>query len=299
QQMRPASRRIGLAGGRLPRLCSARGAQSLAIGACSGASDGPSGDASGALPTVRPGVLTIGSDIPYPPFEFEDQGGGLAGFDVDLVRAVAAKLDLKNRDDDWVSTSFTTIFSSLNAGKFDLVVAAVTAVAPEGSPAAETVKQRREVVDFTLPYYPSRQSLAVAKSSGIKSVKDLSKGDRIGVQRATTGAFWAEQNLAPRAVEPVSFEKAPETYQALQAGQLVGVVNDLPVSLAALKDRPQLEVVEEIETGEQYSMAVAKQNPKLRDAINQALKELFEDGSYARIYKNYFPGVALPDYASE
>ncbi len=253
------------------------------------------------MPTVRAGVLTIGSDIPYPPFEFEDRGGRLTGFDVELVRAIAAKLDLKNQDDDWVSANFETIFSSLNAGKFDLVVAAVTAFAPEGSPAAETVKLRREEVDFTLPYYPSRQSLAVdvAKSPGIKSVKDLSEGDRIGIQRATTGAFWAEQNLAPRGAELVSFPKAPEMYQALQAGQLVGVLNDLPVSLVALGDRPQLKVVEEIETGEQYSMAVSKKRSQLRDAVNRALEELFADGSYARIYMKYFPGTGLPDYASQ
>jgi polar amino acid transport system substrate-binding protein len=277
-------------------------AVALVLGGCVGAPEPPpSGDVAASVPTVRPGVLTIGSDIPYPPFEFHDRNGRLTGFDVELVRAVAARLGLKNRDDDWVSTSFTTIFSSLNAGKFDLVVAAVTGVAPEGSPAAETVKERREVVDFTLPYYPSLQSLSVdrAKSPGIKSVKDLRRGDRVGVQRATTGAFWAEQHLAPAGVELVSFEKAPEIYQALQAGQLVGVLNDLPVTLEALEGRPGLEVVEEIETGEQYAMAVAKRSDRLREAVDGALRELFADGSYARLYRKYFPGAGLPDYASE
>jgi polar amino acid transport system substrate-binding protein len=273
----------------------------LAAGGCNRAPEAPSGSEDRTVPTVRPGVLTIGSDIPYPPFEFEDEGGRLTGFDVELVRAVAAELGLKNRDDDWVSSNFETIFSSLNNKKFDLVVAAVTAVAPEGSPTAEIVEKRRREVDFTIPYYPSLQSLAVdvGRSPGIRSVRDLRKGDRIAVQRATTGAFWAERNLAPRGVELVSFPKAPEMYQALQGGQLVGVLNDLPVSLAALQDRPQLEVVEEIETGEQYSMAVAKKNDRLRQSVDQALEELFRDGTYARIYKKYFPGTGLPDYASE
>jgi ABC-type amino acid transport substrate-binding protein len=108
------------------------------------------------------GHLVVGSDIPYPPFEFEDAGGKLTGFDVELVRGVAEQLGLENADNDWISTNFDTIFLQLQKGaRFDIVVAAVTAYAPDGSPASETVAERRKLVDFTLPYYPSLQSLTV------------------------------------------------------------------------------------------------------------------------------------------
>ena len=114
---------------------------------------------------VTEGTLTVGSDIPYPPFEFEDEAGSLTGFDVELVRAVAEKLGLENTDDDWISTNFDTIFQQLASNtKFDIVVAAVTAYAPDGSPAAETVAERREAVDFSLAYYPSLQSLTINTS---------------------------------------------------------------------------------------------------------------------------------------
>lgn len=258
--------------------------------------------AGGEFETLEEGRLIVGSDIPYPPFEFE-QGGQLTGFDVEVVRAVAERLGLENADDDWISTDFGTIFRQLASNtKFDIVVAAVTGYAPEGSPASETVADRTNVVDFTDPYYPSLQSLTVdpATQPDVKTFEDLPEGARVGVQRATTGAFYAEENLAPVGLELVSFEKAPQMYQQLQGGNLDAVFNDLPVSLDAIeKQFPELEVVQQVETGEEYAIAVSKDNPGLRDAINGALQEIFEDGTYAEIFQKYFPEQELPDYASE
>jgi polar amino acid transport system substrate-binding protein len=248
---------------------------------------------------VEEGVLTVGSDIPYPPFEFEE-ASELTGFDVEIVREVADRLGLENTDDHWISTDFGTIFQQLASGtSFDIVAAAVTGYAPEGSPAAETVAERTAVVDFTIPFYPSLQSLTVDSeaSPDITSVDSLPDGARVGVQRATTGAFYAEENLT--GAELVSFEKAPQMYQQLQAGQLDAVFNDLPVTVDSISDKPGLEIVEQIETGEEYAIAVSKDNPELTEAINGALEEMFDDGTFAEIYTKYFPEQELPEYASD
>jgi len=248
---------------------------------------------------VEEGVLTVGSDIPYPPFEFEE-GGELTGFDVDIVREVAERLGLENPDDAWISTDFGTIFQQLASGsQFDIVAAAVTGYAPEGSPAAEVVAERTAVVDFTIPFYPSLQALTVdiEASPDIDGIDALPDGARVGVQRATTGAFYAEENLT--GAELVSFEKAPQMYQQLQAGQLDAVFNDLPVTIDSIADKPGLEVVAQEETGEEYAIAVSKDNPELTEAINGALEEMFDDGSFAEIYSSYFPEQELPEYASE
>ena len=249
---------------------------------------------------VEEGHLTVGSDIPYPPFEFNDDSGALTGFDVEVVRAVAEKLGLENTDDDWLSVNFDTIFTQLQrSNKFDIIAAAVTAYAPEGSPAFDVTEERKTFVDFTDPIYPSLQSLTVDVEANpdIKSVDDLPEGERVAVQASTTGAFYAEENLT--GVELVQFPKAPAMYQALQAGQVVAVFNDLPISLDAIKGKDQLQVVEQVETGEEYAIAVAKDNPALLEAFNEALGEIFEDGTYAEIFKKYFPEQELPEYASE
>ncbi len=260
------------------------------------------GDAAAEYTLVTDGRLTVGSDIPYPPFEFNDEGTGeLTGFDVDVVREIATRLGLQNEDDDWISTDFGTIFQQLAAGtQFDIVVAAVTGYAPDGSPASDTVAERTAVIDFTDPYYPSLQSLTVdTTKSQVASVDELPEGARIAVQSGTTGAFYAQENLEPNGIELVEFEKAPAMYQALQAGQVDGVFNDLPVSLDAIKDTPDLQVVEQVETGEEYAIAVSKDNPGLTQAINGALAEMFADGTYAEIFQRYFPDQELPTYASE
>ena len=248
---------------------------------------------------VTEGQLTVGSDIPYPPFEFE-QDGALTGFDVDIVREIADHLGVENPDEAWISTDFGTIFTQLSSGtKFDIVAAALTAYAPEGTPAAETVAERVAEVDFSLPFYPSLQSLAVDSEANpdITGVDALPDGAKVGVQRATTGAFYAEEELT--GAELISFEKAPQMYQQLQAGSLDAIFNDLPVTIESIKDKPGLEVVEQVPTGEEYAIAVSKDNPALLKEINVALKEMFDDGTFAEIYRKYFPEQDLPDYASE
>lgn len=264
-------------------------------------SDDKTEDMAAEFTVVEEGVLTVGSDIPYPPFEMEDDAGDLTGFDVEITREIAVRLGLENPDDAWISTDFETIFQQLaGGGKFDVVIAAVTGYAPEGSPASQTVADRNEVIDFTVPYYPSLQSLTVdTNASDIGGVDDLQEGDRVAVQRATTGAFFAEENLGPLGVELVSFPKAPLMYQALQGGTVDAVFNDLPVSIEAIKGLDGLEVVEQVPTGEEYAIAVSKDNSALKEAINAALEEMFADGTFAQIFSTYFPDQDLPEYASE
>ncbi|MGH2774876.1 MAG: transporter substrate-binding domain-containing protein [Actinomycetota bacterium] len=264
-----------------------------------GSADEESSEGEPEFTLVEEGVLTVGSDIPYPPFEFEE-AGELTGFDVEIVREIADRLGLENPDEAWISTDFGTIFQQLASGsQFDIVAAAVTGYAPDGSPAAETVAERTAVVDFTIPFYPSLQSLTVDSEANpdIDGVDALPEGARVGVQRATTGAFYAEEELT--GAELVSFEKAPQMYQQLQAGQLDGVFNDLPVTIESISDKPTLEVVEQVPTGEEYAIAVSKDNPELTEAINGTLEEMFADGTFAEIYSTYFPEQELPEYASE
>jgi len=263
-------------------------------------------DSSADFTLVKDGTLTVGSDIPYPPFEFNAEGdGSLTGFDVELVREISTRVGLENTDEDWLSVDFGTFAQQLDSGtKFDIMVAAVTGYAPEGSPASEVVAERTAVVDFSLPYYDSLQSLTVNTSNRddlIEGVDDLPEGSRVAVQSATTGAFYAEENLAPNGLELVEFNKAPGMYQALLGGGVDAVFNDLPVSIDAIAElkAPELQVVEQVETGEQYGIAVAKDNAALREAIDGALQEMFDDGTYAEIFKTYFPEQELPEYASE
>lgn len=226
-----------------------------------------------AFETKEEGLLTVGSDIPYPPFEFR-KGGKLVGLDIDLIEEIASRLELETKITD---TSFDTIFTQLAGGRFDVVVAAST-ITPE----------REKEVNFSDPYYNNQQSLTINTEEGgdIASLDDLSSGDMVGVQNGTTGKAYAQENV-PEGVQLRSFPEGPDTFTALEAGQVDVVVHDEPTALAEIAERPGLEIVEKIDTGEVYGIAVDPSNEPLLDAINQALAEIIEDGTYEEIYSRY------------
>jgi polar amino acid transport system substrate-binding protein len=227
--------------------------------------------------TQTPGVLRIGSDIPWEPFEYYDEDGNLTGFDVELVEEIASRLGL---DTEWVETDFDTIFTLLATGQFDFVASGTTI-----TPA------RAEMVNFTTPYYRSEQALTVNTSltPEIQSVDDLTAGHRVAVQTGTTGEEWAEENLAPLGVEVVSFPEAADTYISLEGGVVDAVVFDEASANTEAAGRPGLEVVEVITTGEEYGFGIDPARPALLAAVNQVLEEMLADGTYQAIYDRWFP----------
>jgi polar amino acid transport system substrate-binding protein len=229
------------------------------------------GGAEPTVPTLEEGVLLIGSDIPYPPFEYRE-GGTEVGFDMDLIREIADRLGLEVRI---VDTDFATIFTQLSTARFDVVIAAST-ITPK----------REESVNFSIPYYNSQQSLTVQAGSGISTVEDLQQGMVVGVQKRTTGEAWALENV-PEGVEVRSFPEGPDGYTALEAGQVDAVINDEPVAIAEIANREGLELAETIPTGEAYGIAVNPANAELLAAVNDTLEEIVADGTYDAIYAKY------------
>jgi polar amino acid transport system substrate-binding protein len=234
-----------------------------------------------AFQTLQEGILRVGSCLDYKPFEFIE-GGDQKGFDVDLTEAIAAELGLEV---EWVRTDFQGIFTAVAAGQFDMVAAAAT------------IKEKREqVVDFSDPYYNSRQSLAVntQETPDIASTSDIGEGHVVGVQQATTGLDWATENLEPQGAQIKTYTSVTDAFRDLEAGRLTAIVNDEPSSQAIVEDLTGVEVVEGIDTGEHYGLAFSPDNPELREAVNDALATLIEDGTYAAIFGQYFPGVEVP-----
>jgi polar amino acid transport system substrate-binding protein len=256
-------------------------ALTLLLAACGG-DDAADDDADPEVPpaeepsfgTVVEGRLTVGSDIPFPPFEYRGDDGELTGFDVDLIEEIADRLGLET---NWIETDFDTIFTQLAAGRFDVVASATT-----------ITEERAEMVNFTDTYYLAQQALVVnsEETTDIRAVEDLSAGDVVAVQSGTTGEAWARENV-PEGVDVRSFPNAPDTYIALEAGNVTAVIFDEPSAVAEAADREGLEVVTVIDTGEQYGFGVNPENEELLEAMNAVLQELIADGTYAEIYGRY------------
>jgi polar amino acid transport system substrate-binding protein len=147
--------------------------------------------------------------------------------------------------------------------------------------------ERKANLDFSDPYYDSLQSLLVRADSGIKGIDDLG-GKTVGVQQGTTGESYTEEN-APEGTDIVAFPSDGELWPALQAGNIDAILQDLPVNLEHERADSTYSIVEQYQTDEQYGFAFAKgEKTALLDAVNGALAELRDDGTYQEIYDQYF-----------
>jgi polar amino acid transport system substrate-binding protein len=224
------------------------------------------------LQLISDGTLTVCSDIPYPPFDLLD-GDTYTGFDGDLVTAIAKGLNLKLAAKD---SGFDGLQSglSLNSNQCDMVASAMT-----------ITDEREQKLDFTDGYYDSEQSLMVPSDSDVASIEDLA-GKRVGVQQGTTGKTYTEDHV-PEGTEVISFPSDAEEFNAIKAGQVDALLQDLPVNIAHT-DGGDFKIVEKYDTGEQYGFAFKKGNTALRDAVNAELKKLRDNGTYKKIYDTYF-----------
>ena len=230
--------------------------------------------------TQTDGELTVGSDIPFPPFEDFDDAGNVIGFDADIINEMADRLGLTV---EWVDADWETIFTQLATGRYDVVASAVT-ITPE----------RAQQVNFTNVYYNSQQALTVNTdlTPGLRSTASLGEGHTVAVQVGTTGAMWAAENLGPKGVDIREFPGAPDTYNALEAGQVDGVIFDEPSAVEESANRAGLEVVEVIATNELYGFGVDPAREALLDQLNAALDAMIDDGTYQAIYDASFVAPA-------
>jgi polar amino acid transport system substrate-binding protein len=241
------------------------------------ATTGGGGGGGGATPepqvtTLEEGILTVGTDMPYAPFEYRE-GGEVRGFDADIINEIATRIGLET---DWVDSPFDTIFTDLASGQFDVVISGAT-ITPE----------REEQVNFSIPYFASLQALTVQEDSGISSFEDVGQGQVVAVQSGTTGETWAEENLQPQGAEIRAFPDYPPLYNALEAGQVDAVVFDESSAVPEVDSRQGIALVDTVDTDESYGIAVDPNNPDLLDAVNEALQGMIDDGAYDQIYEAY------------
>lgn len=256
-------------------------AMMVVVGCGSSDDDGGSGSGDFQSELITEGTLTVGSDIPYAPFEM-GKAPDYTGFDIDLVNEIANRLELEVKIED---TAFDTIFTDVAQGKFDMVASAST-ITPE----------REQQVNFSDPYYESEQALFVTPGSDITSVEDLS-GKTVAVQDGTTGEAYANDETDAGQVR--GFPTGAAAIAAVVNGQAEAGIVDAPVvEDAASKGQSGFEIATNIPTGEYYGFAFSKNSPELLEAVNGALAEVIEDGTYEKVFRKYFnatPPASITD----
>lgn len=266
----------------LSKLAAAAAAAAVAglavtLSACSSGSTGSdsgSTDSASALDRVtEAGVLVVGTEGTYRPFSYHEGGAGdLTGYDIDVVTAVAEKLDL---DLEFEETQWDGIFAGLEAGRFDIIANQVS-INPE----------REEQYTMTEPYTVSPGVVIVAKdNTDIASLEDL---EGKTTAQSLTSNWYKVAESAGATVEGV--EGWAQAIELLEQGRVDATVNDKLTFLDYMKQKPDaaIKVVDETEDPSRNAFALKKGSDDLADAINEALDELRADGTLAEISEKYF-----------
>jgi polar amino acid transport system substrate-binding protein len=253
---------VGLTAAMVDAGCGDSGDDTSSSGSSSGTT------ATADLPLLQDGTLTVGSDIPFPPFEQGDPPD-YEGFDIDLINAVADKMGLETSIQD---KPFNLLLNG-GGGQIDVAIAATT-ITPE----------RAQKVDFSDPYFNASQGLLVQQGSDIQTVDDLA-GKIVGAQDGTTGETFASDNTDAAEVRP--FPQIDDAYNALKNGQVDAVLNDLPSVQDAADTLGGLEVVQDFPTDEQYGIYAQKGSPVI-PAVNDALQQVKDDGTLTELYQKWF-----------
>ncbi len=225
---------------------------------------------------VTPGTLTILTSPDYPPFESLD-GDEYVGLDIDIAKAVAEKLGYTP---EFKTLQFDGIISAVAAGgQGDIGISGFT-VDPD----------RAKQVDFTATYYIDDQAIAVMNNSDITEANAdealNAAGVIIAVQSGTSGEAYVQENFPNATVQP--YGNSTDAFAAMQSGQANAVCTNLAVVKSMLETAYQdARIVKTIATGEEYAIVVSQDNPALTKAINEALKELQEDGTIDQLIQKH------------
>ena len=234
---------------------------------------------SGGL-TIKPGVLSIGMEIGYPPMEyFSDDGKTPIGFDVDMGKAIAAKMGLK---EVFIDVAWDGIFAGVDTSRYDAIMSSVT-----------ITEARQRAHNFSKPYFVNTLAMVLLKNTAItaRSPEECA-GLNVAFQADTTADFYM-QDLEEEGLKfsPRRYEKVMYCFDELKLGRVDVILTDLPVAIdyVAPADSPFVIVWENPEP-EIFGICMKKGNDALTEAINKALGDLFNDGTMSSICKKHLLG---------
>ncbi len=221
-------------------------------------------------------VYTVGTDAAYAPFESQNEQGEIVGFDIEVVKAIAAKAGFEVK---FVNTPWEGIFNALGQGDRDMVVSAVT-----------ITEERKQTMDFSNPYFDAAQLIAVKEDSKVAKLADLKKL-KVGVQTGTTGDEAVTKLLGKNSTNIKRFESTPLALKELESGGVDAVVADNGVVVHYVANNPggKFKTVSDAEfVPEQYGIAIKKGNTELQTLVNKGLADIKADGTYDKIYTQFF-----------
>ena len=237
----------------------------VALAACGSSKDSDSNKSS-----CKAGTLTMGTNASFPPYEYVDDNGKIVGIDAEIAQAIADKLGMKLEIKDM---EFESLVPAVKAKSIDLALAGMT-----------VNEERKQSVNFSDSYSTGVQVVIVKENSEIKTVDDL-KGKKIGVQAGTTSDTYCSEDFGEENVK--QFSNGSLAVAALANGQVDCVVIDNEPAKNYVAANSGLKILDTEYVTEDYAIAISKDNDELLKKVNNALKELKDDGTVDKIIGKY------------
>ena len=222
--------------------------------------------------TVSEGILTMGTNAAFPPYEFYE-GDTIVGIDAEIAAAIAEKLGLTLEIQDM---DFGSIITAVQTGKIDMGMAGMT-----------VTEERLQNVNFSQTYASGIQVIIVPEGSEIDGPDYLFDHEEmlIGVQENTTGHIYCSDDYGEDRV--TAYTNGATAVQALLAGKVDCVIIDNEPAKNYVAANEGLTILETEYVTEDYAICVNKDNASLLEAIDGALKELTDDGTVEKVLAKY------------
>lgn len=226
---------------------------------------------------TKRGVLKVGLEAGYMPFEMKDKQGNIIGFDVDIAKLIAKKMGVKL---EMVNTEWDGIIPSLLTNKFDMIIAGMT-VTPE----------RNLRVNFSKPYLVVGQTILVRKglAGKIKSYHDLNDKKYQVVSKIGTTGEQAIKKLIPKA-KYRAYQTSQEAVLEVVNGRVDAFVYDLPfnATFVATKGKGKVIFLDQPFTYEPLAVAVRRGDPDILNWMNNFFNQIENDGTMAKLKSRWF-----------
>lgn len=226
------------------------------------------GGTSGA-PEKDDNVIVMATSADFEPYEYYENDE-IVGIDIDIMNAVCEKIGMELQPEDM---SFDSVIGAAQTGKADIAMSGIT-----------ITEDRKNMVNFTIPYTSTAQSIIVVSGGSITTKADLAD-KKIGVQINTTGDTQVTEEFGDAAVD--RYQNGALAVESLKNGKVDCVVIDGEVAKALVNANEGLEIIADAYSVEEYAIALNKDNTELLDKINGALEELLADGTIAAIIDKY------------
>ena len=227
------------------------------------------------------GRIRIGVEGAYPPFSYVTPEGELAGFDIDIAKALVAAM---GADIELVSQDWDGIIPALLARKYDAIIASMS-----------ITEERKKKVAFTNKYYNTPAKFVCKKGAMTEFSRANIKGKKVGVQRATIHDRYLTENYG-KDVTIMRYGTQDEAYLDLVAGRVDMLLADSVAISDGFLQKPEGQDYQFIGPdlndpkwfGEGTGIAIRKEDKDLVEMFNKAIDKIRADGTYKKIQDKYF-----------